>query len=107
MDNDSTLNPQLEQEIAQLEAQLREVATASRFLESAEGRLWMEIATKEINRIVKDITSDKYRKDHTGYNNALSDLSAYRNMVKKMQLAASPVRATKINEKLESLTDGQ
>jgi hypothetical protein len=98
---------QLDNQIADLERQLREVASASSFFDSDVGRIWTQLATAEITRITREITSEKYRKDHVGYNLALSDLMAYKNILKKMQLAASPVRADKINEKLETLENGE
>lgn len=93
-------NPQAE-EIAILEDQLREAIAAEEFFNTASGKLWVKIATKEIDRIVKEITSDKYRDDLPGYNNALSDLNAYRKQLRMMQIAGSPVRKAKIQERLD------
>lgn len=93
-------NPQAE-EIAILEDQLREAIAAEEFFNTAPGKLWVKIATKEIDRIVKEITSDKYRDDLPGYNNALSDLNAYRKQLRMMQIAGSPVRKAKIQERLD------
>jgi hypothetical protein len=103
-EDNNQLSPDLTQEERQrlrLELQLNEAATAERFFESATGKLWTEIATFEITQITRDITSEKYRKDPTGYNNALSDLLAYKRILRKMQVAASPERAAKIREKLD------
>lgn len=83
-----------------LEQQLREVAVAENFPETETGRLWLELATAEINSALKDITSNKYEKDHTGYIKRLADLQAYKKMVLKMQVAASPVRKQKIQDAL-------
>ena len=88
-------------ELLKLEQQLSEVVASSQFLESEPGRLWVELATKRINMILADITSDKYRKDLTGYNNALADLKAYRQMVRVMQMGASPERRKRIEEQIE------
>jgi prefoldin subunit 5 len=88
-------------EVEELEEQLREVALAEQFLESATGKLFVKLATVEINSIVKDITSDKYRRDLTGYNNALADLNAYKKMLRKFQVAASPIRKDKLQERLD------
>lgn len=87
-------------EIVRLEGQLREVATAENFPETDSGRLWLQLATAEINSALKDITSDKYEKDHTGYVKRLADLQAYKKMIRKMQVAASPIRKQKIQEAL-------
>ena len=92
-------NPETE-EVERLEDQLREAAAAEQFFEQATGKLFVQLATKKINLIIKDITSDKYRKDITGYNNALADLNAYKHMLKAMQVAASPQRKAKIRQKL-------
>lgn len=93
------LNPETK-EIAELEEQLREAIAAEDFFNQASGKLFQKLANAEVNKILKDITSDKYRKDLMGYNNALSDLNAYKNMLKRMQVAASPDRRRKIREKL-------
>lgn len=55
----------------------------------------------EITKAVTDITSDKYEKDHTGYIKRLADLQAYKKILRKMQLAGSPVRKQKIRERME------
>ena len=97
-------NPETE-EVEKLEEQLREAVAAEQFFEQATGKLFTQLATKKINLIIKDITSDKYRKDITGYNNALADLNAYKHMLKAMQVAASPQRKAKIRQKLGEETD--
>lgn len=88
-------------EIAILEEQLREAVAAENFMETATGKLWTKLATMEITRITRDITSDKYRKDHVGYNLALSDLLAYKTILRKMQVAGLPQRKAKIQERLD------
>ena len=94
-------NPQAA-EVEKLEEQLREAVAAENFFEQASGKLFKELAQKKINLIIKDITSDKFRKDITGYNNALADLNAYKYMLKAMQVAGSPQRKAKIQEKLDN-----
>lgn len=88
-------------EIVKLKSQLSETLAAGEFFESAAGKLWTELATKQINQLVKDITSDKYIKDHAGYVQALSELKIWRTQLRGMQLAASPARKEKIKERLE------
>jgi len=92
-------NPETE-EVEKLEEQLREAVAAEQFFEQATGKLFKKLATTKINLIIKDITSDKYRKDITGYNNALADLNAYKHMLKAMQVAGSPQRKAKLRQKL-------
>lgn len=94
------LNPQ-SQEIAQLEEQLREAIAAEDFFNTASGKLFVKVATSVITQITRDITSDKYRTNHVGYGLALSDLHAYQNILKRMQVAASPQRRAKLDERLE------
>lgn len=94
-------NPQAA-EVERLEEQLREAVAAENFFEQASGKLFKELAQKKINMIIKDITSDKFRKDITGYNNALADLNAYKYMLRAMQVAASPQRKAKIQEKIDN-----
>lgn len=94
-------NPESE-EVAKLEEQLREAVAAENFFETATGKLFTKLATEEVNRILKDITSDKYREDLPGYNNALADLNAYKKILRKMQVAASPVRKAKLQERLDN-----
>jgi hypothetical protein len=83
------------------EEQLREAVAAEGFFDTASGKLWVKLATAEITRITREITSEKYRKDQVGYNIALSDLLAYKRILKMMQVAASPQRKAKLIEKLE------
>lgn len=99
MDNDST-QPQLSPEQIQLEQLLSEAIAAERFFETDSGRLFVDLANVEINRILRDITSEKYLKDHQGYLYAVAELSAYKKLLRKMQVAASPQRRQKIEEKL-------
>jgi hypothetical protein len=89
-----------EAEIVKLQGQLAEVLAAEEFPKTESGRLWLELATIEINKAVADITSNKYDKDHMGYLARKSDLNCYKNMIKRMQIAASPIRKQKIVEAL-------
>ena len=93
-------NPESE-ERQKLEEQLQEAVAAENFFETATGKLFTKLATEEVNRILKEITSDKFRNDLPGYNNALSDLNAYKKILRKMQVAASPVRKAKLQERLD------
>lgn len=95
------LNSQEQQERSLLEEQLNEAIAAAQFPETAPGKLWIKLATQEITRLTREITSEKYRKDHVGYNNALSDLLAYKTILRKMQVAGAPQRREKIEERLE------
>jgi hypothetical protein len=97
-------NPETE-EVARLEEQLSEAVAAEQFFETASGKIWTKLATKEVNRLINDITSEKYRDDLQGYNNALSDLKAYKKMLRLMQVAGSPVRKAKIQERLDNGTE--
>lgn len=94
-------NP-VSQEIEVFEEQLREAVAAENFFETATGKLFHKLATAEITRLVNDVTSDKYRDDLQGYNNALSDLKAYKRILRKMQVAGSPVRKAKLQERLDN-----
>lgn len=84
----------------QLQQQLSETITAQSFFKQDTGRLWEQLATKEINRLIKDITSEKYERDLEGYNLANTELRVWRTMLRKMQVAASPVRRAKLEERL-------
>ena len=95
-------NPE-DDERARLEEQLREAVAAENFFDTSTGKLWTKLATTEINMILKDITSDKYRENIVGYNNALSDLNAYKKMLHKMQVAGSIQRKNKILDRLDAV----
>lgn len=97
MDNDLTLN----QDLDKLSQQLSETITARGGLEDDFGRLLVGLFAKHITRLTRDVTGDKYRKDLTGYNNALSDLHAYQRILKELQLIAHPLREAKLREKLD------
>jgi hypothetical protein len=63
--------------------------------------LWETLATAEINKLLADVISDKFDKDHQGYVSAKNELKVWKKMLRKMQVAASPQRRAKIEEKLE------
>lgn len=85
----------------ELEQQLREAAAAENFFETASGKLAIELLTREVDSIVKDICSDKYLEDHRGYVVAVLRLSARRDLIRKLTGAKSPARIAKIKERLE------
>jgi predicted NACHT family NTPase len=89
-----------------LELQLNEALAAEEFFERASGKLIVEVMTKEINLLLRDITSDKYLKDHMGYVNCLAMLDARKSLLKKLQVAGSPQRKAKIEEKLAGYDNG-
>lgn len=93
----------MDQQINQLEQQLREVALAQGFFETDFGKLWTQLVTAEVTKITREITSDKYLKDHTGYVNAVARLQAYQGILKSLQIAGSDVRKSKLEEKLDGL----
>jgi hypothetical protein len=93
-------NPEAE-ELAKLEEELREAIAAEGFFNLASGKIWVKIAQTEVNKILNEITSDKFVKDHTGYVNALADLRAYKNILRRMQVAGSPQRKAKLQDKIE------
>jgi hypothetical protein len=95
----------LNQEITKTELQLRECLVARGGLEDDFGRLLVDLYAKHITRLTREITSDKYRKDHAGYNNCLSDLNAYQRILKELQAAAAPARESKLRERLEQLDE--
>jgi hypothetical protein len=98
---ESDYNQKQEQELAQLQHQLSEALTASSFFEQDTGRLFTQLAAAEITRITRDISSDKYFKDHQGYVNAVTELMAYQKLLRKLQVAASPQRIQKLRERLD------
>ena len=101
MDQDSTQpQPEQDKEILHLHQQLREASLATEFFKTDVGRLFTQLATAEVTRAINDITSDKYDKDHQGFLARKADMNAYKKMLLKMQVAASPIRIAKIKEKL-------
>lgn len=94
------LNQQTNPELEKLEEELREAIAAESFFEQASGILFAKIANKVINQITKEILSDKFEQSLSGYNNAKAKINAYRDMLKKMQVAASPARREKLEEKI-------
>lgn len=93
--------------LPELQAQLSESAAAENFLNSEIGVLFKKIASQKINRNLKDITSDKFKKDHDGYVIAVTELQAYQNILKSFQAAASPIVREKIQEKIDELENGE
>lgn len=95
-----------QQELAQLEQQLREAVAAEEFFERASGRLIVDIINRRVNIALRNITSDKFVKDHTGYVNELSWLKANQRLLKGLQIAKLPTRKAKIEERLEEYKNG-
>lgn len=100
------MNDDIENELGVIKTQLSETLIARGGLEDDFGRLLVGLFTKHITRLTRDVTSDKYRKDQMGYNNALSDLHAYQRILKELQLAAAPQREARLREKLEFVNNG-
>jgi len=65
----------------------------------------VQLFTKEITKLTNEISGEKYLKDHQGYVNAVAKLQAYKTILKKIQVAASPIRREKIRERLEDLDE--
>jgi hypothetical protein len=97
MDKDSTLNPELNK----LQSQLSETLIARGGLADDFGRLLTELYTKHITLLTREVTSDKFLKDHVGYVNAVCNLNAYKTILKELQVAGSPLREQKLRQKLE------
>ncbi len=91
----------LDKRIQQLQQQLRETERASGFLESDTGRIAAELATAEITRLTRRICSKEFLKDHMGYVNAVLELHARQDWLKRLQVAASPARSKKLKEALD------
>ena len=89
------------EEVAILEEQLREAVAAEDFFNLASGKVWLTVISKDIDGLVKEITSDKFINDHEGYLEALGRLRQARRSIRLMQVAASPVRRSKIQEKID------
>lgn len=92
----------LSKEELKAENELAEAVASEEFFNQKTGKLWVEKATGVINRITKEVTSDKYRKDHNGYVNAIADLQAHKKMLLRFQLMANPEYRERIRLKLES-----
>lgn len=87
-------------EVLKLESQLRETVAAEQLLESQAGRLLVDLLTLEINQGIQRITGDTYLKDHAGYVHALAEINVAKRLLRRIQVAASPVRREKILQKL-------
>lgn len=94
-----------EQELAQLQAQLNEAAAAEHFFETASGKLFIELINRRVNTSLKKLTSDAYLKDHTGYVNELAWLNANKRFLRELQVASSPQRKAKLQERVDVATE--
>lgn len=94
-----------DQELTKLQLQLNEALVARGGLDDSFGVLLVELFSKHITKLTRDVTSDKFRKDHVGYNNALSDINAYRTILRDLQVLGHPARIKKLKEKLDSRED--
>lgn len=90
-----------DKKLAKLEQSLSKALIAEQFTKSDTGRLFTELAELEINKALKDITSDKYDKDHQGFLARKADMNAYKTLLRRMQLLASPQMRAKLEEQLE------
>lgn len=89
------------QELEELERQLREATAAEDFFNLASGKIWQKVMLKDIDVLVKEITSDNFINDHNGYLEALGRLRQARRAYKLMQVASSPSRKEKLQEKVD------
>jgi hypothetical protein len=85
----------------QIEQLLNKALLAEKFFESESGRLWTELITMEINAAVKDITSDKYDKDHNGYLARKAEMKASQKILRKMQRLSHPDYKQRLKDELE------
>jgi hypothetical protein len=93
-------NPETEQREKLLD-QLHEVAVAEQFFEQATGKLFTQIATKMVDSYTREMLSNKFDNDHLGYLACKANINAYKGMLRRMQVAAHPLRKAKLEEKLE------
>jgi hypothetical protein len=101
MDNQPNNLTETEQELAKLEFQLRESVAAEHFFETESGKLIEKLLSAEITAALAKIVGDEFKKDHTGYINELTWLQANKRLLRKLQIAASPIRRSKIQERLD------
>lgn len=98
---------QQEQQLQRLDSEIRKSVAAEKFFETATGKLFVELAEKEINNAITDILSSRFEKDHSGYLARKADLNAYKKMLNMMSRAGSPEVRNKLLEKREELESGE
>lgn len=96
----------LDKKQARLELELSKSFAAEDFFSKQSGQLVVTLLSDEITRLTRDITSDKFEKDHTGYLKALADLQANRNLLRRLQVYGSKEFRGKVETQLEVLKDG-
>lgn len=107
MENQTPDLSELEKEIESIQDRLAKVVAAEDFFSSNSGQLFLELYTREITKLTREITSDKFRKDHVGYNIALSELRAYQKVLRQLQLLASPEYKARLSDMLEGRLEEQ
>lgn len=95
------MEQEMEKQEQELRQQLNEAIAADEFFESAAGKLIVKLITHRVTISTRTITSDKFKNDHAGYVNELAWLNANKQLLRELQVAASPQRKAKIREKLE------
>lgn len=93
------------EELEKLYDQLREVAASEDFFNLASGKLFLQLATAIVNKNTKDMLSEKFINDHNGYINARAESAAISSLLRRMQVAGSPKRKAKLNEKKGELEE--
>lgn len=95
----------LNQRLTKVQQELSRVTAAEHLFELNSGNLIVELLTLEITRLTRDITSNKYEKDHSGYVKALADLHAHRNLLNKLQGYKNPETRAKLEGAVKELDE--
>lgn len=93
----------LQQKLTQLEQELRDCIDSEKLLETGAGQVLLRFLTTRVNLHMRDITSNKFKRDHSGYVSCLEALNEDKWLLSKIQVAANPTVQAKFAAKAREL----
>lgn len=95
----------LQAQALKLEQEVRDCIAAEQLMNFESGQVLVRWLTTRINLHVKNVTSDRYLKDHTGYMKEIAELQEDQFLLKKIQYASNENIKHKLNTKLSELKE--
>jgi hypothetical protein len=105
---DPTSNPhqsKLEREALRLEQEIRNCIAAEQLMNFEAGQVLVRWLGARINLLTQKVTNGTFKKDHTGYIEALAQLSENRYLLRKIQISADDSVKTRLQTGLNEIKE--
>lgn len=95
----------LETQALRLEREVRDCIAAEQLMNFEAGQVLVRWLTARVNLHIANITSDRYKKDHTGYVGTLAQLAEDKYLLRKIQLSSNENVKHKLNTQLNEIKE--